>query len=91
MPQQRRRIQDIAGGSAASMVNISKKRLMGMPVPVPPIALQREFAGMVGHLDVIRRGAERHRTELDILFASLQSRAFAGDLDVSKVTLPSNA
>jgi type I restriction enzyme S subunit len=91
MPQQRRRIQELAGGSAASMVNISKKRLVGMPIPAPPIGLQREFADMVGHLDAIRAAAERHRSELDTLFASLQSRAFAGDLDVSKVVLPPGA
>lgn len=87
-PRSRRRIQEMAGGSAASMVNISKTKLMTLPVLAPPIDLQREYAQRVGALDQVGRSVESHLTSLDELFSSLQSHAFSGELDVSRVSLP---
>ncbi|TCI98635.1 restriction endonuclease subunit S [Aeromicrobium sp. IC_218] len=79
-PQKRPSVRDLSSGSASSMPNISKARLAKLPLELPPLALQREFAARV---DLI--GGQRARVEAasavdDMLFASLQSRAFRGDL-----------
>lgn len=49
-------------------------------VLVPPIELQREFAARVAELTRAARNHERSATVLEELFASLQHRAFAGQL-----------
>jgi len=51
-----------------------------MPVPVPPLPLQREFAGKVAAINERRAAVERALALDEELFASLQSRAFRGDL-----------
>ena len=51
-----------------------------MPILVPPLDLQRRFAAVVESIEEQKARQRAHLTELDILFASLQSRAFSGDL-----------
>lgn len=43
----RRQLRGLASGAAASMPNISKERLIGLPIEVPPIRLQQHFASLV--------------------------------------------
>lgn len=76
----RPRVRKLAGGAAASMSNISKARLGDLDVPVPPISLQREFASRVETIDGQRARVERALAADDDLFASLQHRAFRGEL-----------
>ena len=60
--------------------HLNATALKGIDFITPPIEEQREFAR---RLDEVRRVKEHlitHLTELDTLFASLQSRAFAGEL-----------
>ncbi|MBP0484049.1 restriction endonuclease subunit S [Sagittula salina] len=60
--------------------HLNATALKGIDFITPPIEEQREFAR---RLDEIRRAKERlnvHLCELETLFASLQSRAFAGEL-----------
>ncbi|MFD2794567.1 restriction endonuclease subunit S [Promicromonospora vindobonensis] len=76
-----------ATAKGAIMAGLNMSIIKGLPLSLPPAALQREFAATVAQTDSLRAAAERHLVELDTLFASLQSRAFAGDLDVSKVAL----
>ena len=47
----RERIQSIATGSAKSMSNISKERLLGLTIILPPIKLQEQFAAFVEQVD----------------------------------------
>ena len=49
-------------------------------VPVPPIELQREFARRVGAVEKLKTAQRASLAELDALFASLQHRAFRGEL-----------
>lgn len=44
-------IRRMAHGSARSMVNIPKTQLATLPVPVPPLSLQQEFADFVAEID----------------------------------------
>lgn len=69
-----------ASGSAGSMPNISKARLLSIPIEVPPLELQEEFAyridALENHRDLLRVAVSL----TDSLFASLQHRAFRGDI-----------
>lgn len=47
---------------------------------VPPLATQDEFLAAVSDLEQLRSGLQRSLCELNELFASLQQRAFRGDL-----------
>ena len=60
--------------------NINLKILRGLPVPVPSDDLQRLFAAIVQSVEQQKASQRAHLDELDTLFASLQSRAFRGDL-----------
>ena len=51
-----------------------------MPVPLPPIELQREFARRVEAVEKLKTAQCVSLAELDALFASLQHRAFRGEL-----------
>ncbi len=56
------------------------KSLRTLPVLVPPSHLQHRFAAIVESVERQKASQRAHLAELDILFASLQSRAFRGDL-----------
>lgn len=49
-------------------------------IPLPPIHLQQRFAAIVDSIEQQKVKQRAHLEELDTLFASLQSRAFAGEL-----------
>ena len=48
--------------------------------PVPPVDLQHRFAAIAESVERQKTSQRAHLAELDTLFASLQSRAFRGDL-----------
>jgi type I restriction enzyme S subunit len=79
-PTKRREIQKLAGGSAGSMPNISKGRLQAALIEVPPLPLQREFAAQVSAVERLKASQRASLAKLDALFASLQHRAFRGEL-----------
>jgi type I restriction enzyme S subunit len=49
-------------------------------LPLPPLALQSEFAVRMAAFDRLREQYRAHTADLDDLFASLQHRAFRGEL-----------
>ena len=59
---------------------VALKDLRGMPIPYPPIDLQRRFAAIVDSVEQQKAKQRAHLDELDTLFSSLQSRAFKGEL-----------
>jgi len=79
-PSQRCKIQDLAGGSAASMLNISKNRLSRVEIPLPPADLQREFSERILMIEKLIKSHNVDLGKLDRLFASLQQRAFRNEL-----------
>jgi len=60
--------------------NVNTKEIAGLRVPMPPIADQRRFVRFEGETEGIRTALEASLTQLDALFASLQHRAFRGEL-----------
>ncbi len=66
--------------SIVGMANINAKEFQAIPIPKPPVDLQRQFAAVVESVEQQKARQDTHLDELDTLFASLQSRAFRGDL-----------
>ena len=59
---------------------LNRKSMDKIPVAVPPIELQQEFAQRIRAIEDQKSRFEAHLGELGSLFASLQSRAFKGEL-----------
>jgi type I restriction enzyme S subunit len=51
-----------------------------LKIPLPPLDLQREFARRVAVVEKLKTAQRAALAELDALFASLQHRAFRGEL-----------
>lgn len=73
-------ISRVATGSGGSMKNISKPKLLSIPIALPSVELQQTFATRVAAVERLKESHRKHLAELDTLFASLQSRAFKGEL-----------
>ena len=68
------------GGATAVQFNINAKQASSLQVALPPLNLQRRFAAIAESVERQKANQRAHLAELDTLFASLQSRAFRGDL-----------
>lgn len=64
----------------AAQQNFSGPGLRALPMPLPPIALQREFIHRLAGVDRVKKSHITSLTALETLFASLQHRAFQGEL-----------
>jgi type I restriction enzyme, S subunit len=62
------------------MANINAKKFQKIPIPIPPLDLQQRFAEIVSAVEEQKVKMRKHLEQLDDLFASLQQRAFRGDL-----------
>jgi type I restriction enzyme S subunit len=64
----------------AAQQNFSGPSLRRLPMPLPPIELQREFAHRVTAVEKLKTAQRASLAELDALFATLRHRAFRGEL-----------
>ena len=71
-------LNQYAGRSAQPL--ISGNRIYPVEILIPPVDLQHRFATIVESVEQQKGRQRAHLAELDTLFASLQSRAFRGDL-----------
>lgn len=69
-----------ASAPESAQKNINLAILRDLDLPVPPIALQQEFAKQVAAIDRLKVAHQAALAKLDELFASLQHRAFRGEL-----------
>jgi type I restriction enzyme S subunit len=68
----------ISGGAVMPGINVTK--LKSLEVLIPGIVLQREFANRVSAVEKLKATQRASLAELDTLFASIQHRAFSGEL-----------
>jgi type I restriction enzyme S subunit len=66
------------GGSASPHINI--RDIIAFQIPVPPLNRQCEFAQRISAVKKLKASHRASLSELDALFASLQHRAFRGEL-----------
>lgn len=64
----------------AAQQNFSGPGLRELPMPLPPIELQQLFARRVAAVEKLKAAHRASLAKLDELFASLQHRAFRGEL-----------
>ena len=72
------RISRLMAGSTSKHLNV--KELRKLPVLLPPLDIQHRFAVVAQSIEQQKARQRAHLAELDSLFASLQSRAFKGEL-----------
>jgi len=66
--------------TSATIAHLTGEKLAAMTVPVPPISLQQRFVASMDGLDVLSASQAKSLAEFNALFASLQHRAFRGEL-----------
>jgi type I restriction enzyme S subunit len=62
------------------MPGINMQIIKELVIPVPPLHLQHEFTAQVSAVERLKAAQRASLAKLDALFASLQSRAFRGEL-----------
>ena len=67
-------------GASTTLPILKKSRFEKISVPVPPFKLQQHFATIIKIIENQKARLQAHLKELDTLFASLQQRAFNGEL-----------
>lgn len=72
------RLHRLMAGSTSKHLNV--KELRKLPVLLPPLDLQRRFAAIAESVERQKARLHTHLAEQDALFASLQARAFNGEL-----------
>jgi type I restriction enzyme S subunit len=71
----------IQGASTHGMKGmVSKSRFEQIMLMSPPLSLQQSFATRIQAVESLKAAHRAALTELDALFASLQHRAFSGEL-----------
>jgi type I restriction enzyme S subunit len=69
-----------ASKNAVNQSSINQQDVKDFRINVPPFPLQHEFARRVGAVEKLKMAQRASLAELDALFASLQHRAFRGEL-----------
>jgi type I restriction enzyme, S subunit len=64
----------------AARANISLTDLRQLRIPLPPLALQREFGWRIAGVEKLKAAHRASLGQLNTLFAALQYRAFRGEL-----------
>ncbi len=71
-------LEESAPESAQKNINLAILR--GLSIPLPPLPLQQTFATRIASIEALKATHRRALAALDALFASLQQRAFSGEL-----------
>lgn len=66
--------------SGSAQPKLNQKNLNRIPIAVPPLDEQRKYVAVADSIEQQKEIQRAHLDELDTLFASLQSRAFKGEL-----------
>jgi len=66
--------------TSAGQFNINTEGLSSIPIPVPPLPLQKEFVQRVTEIRALETSQAASRRRLEALFQSLLHRAFNGEL-----------
>jgi type I restriction enzyme S subunit len=80
-----------AGGQTSVQFNINSKQISSIKMPLPPIELQSQFATIVKKVEGIKSRYQASLADLETLYGALSQKAFKGELDLSRVSLPSDS
>jgi len=88
-PSFQEQIQKSASTSVQKYFNLSS--LKSWQIVVPPLPLQQTFATRIASIEALKATHRRALTALDALFASLQQRAFSGELTLAAPRAPAQS
>lgn len=71
--------------------NLNLSMIRELRIPAPPLAFQSEFAARIQAIEALKATYRAALAELDALFASLQHRAFSGELTSANTTQPATS
>ena len=66
--------------TSTTLPSLTKKNLLDIKIPLPPIELQEKFASIVKEVEKLKEKQNKSKKEMDLLFDSLMQKAFAGEL-----------
>ncbi len=69
-----------ATGTSGSMLNVSQEKLLRLELPLPPLAIQRQFTAVVRKVFETRARLQQASERVEQLFDSLAQRAFEGGI-----------
>ena len=69
-----------AGKTTTGLNTISVSEVRAAPLTLPPLSVQHNFARRLAAVDKLKAAQRASLAQLDLLFASLQHRAFRGEL-----------
>lgn len=72
--------------TSATIAHLTGEKLKAMPIPVPPMTLQQQFAALVGRVECLRAVQREALRQADHLFGSLLHRAFTDHTQASKAS-----
>ena len=64
--------------TSATIAHLTGEKLKAMPIPLPPLELQKGFADLVHQVERLREVQREALRQAEHLFASLLDRAFSG-------------
>jgi type I restriction enzyme S subunit len=70
----------LSGKGGSAQPNINSKSIKSIKIPLPPLALQQEFAEIVSKLEDKRKQMEEAEDKLEVLYQILLKQAFTGKL-----------
>ena len=69
-----------SGKSTSGLNTISVSEVRDVPIAIPPLPLQEDFSRRIAAIETLKATHRASLAQLDALFASLQHRAFRGEL-----------
>lgn len=77
--------------TAATIAHLTGEKLKAMEIPLPPLPLQKTFATRIASIEALKATHRRALAAADALFASLQQRAFSGELTLAAPRSPAQS
>ena len=74
--------------TANGTYKINQKTLSSIKIIIPPKQIQNRFAAVAEKIESIKPYYQQSLTDLEILYGALSQKAFQGELDLSRVSLP---
>ena len=68
--------------------NLSNSDIYNIQLSIPPIELQNQFAAIVEKVEGLKSRYQQSLTDLANLYGALSQKGFKGELDLSRVVLP---
>lgn len=78
-----------AAGRTSVQFNINSRQISSIVIPLPPMPLQERFAIFAKKVESLSALYQQGFTDLESLYGALSQRAFKGELDLSRVPMPS--